>query len=328
MWGILNSEGFFWKTHALMSSAFAFTLIIMYIKARNVFKKVPRKSSKMIEENQSYIFLGFAHLLCQFIYSFLYDFSFLTYLARTIFFIQIFTINYSYIGFLPSESKRKAVIDLLFKVLILLSFGLFFISIIKIRSSNQCGQIYSQVYLAWYGVAGSISVINCIRNLLYWRSKEWELDKEASSITSNQDSFERKNISEDSPLVIQYFIRFYKLFFIVSVISCYLGGCMIRMEVVSYYQNENMCADIFKEMNVLLAVVFSAVKIISTNSLNILIIKNYYWDVKERLLKIISEETAKPRNYNSFLKENHKKVLDNFKIQMIKEENSSNSDFN
>lgn len=329
MWTIFQIEGTFWQVHSITTSIVTAGLLIFYFKARSVFATVPRQLEKNLEENQSFVLLGYAHLICQFFQAFIYNFSLLTYLSRFLFFTVAFAFSYTYMASVQQKISFKGAIDLFQKLVLYVSLVIFFASVFKIRSKNQCGQIYSNLYLVWYGIAGLLSIFCCARNLRALRQKFKSIQRQASSGTSLRASLEVPLTAEPSHSVLEYYSSFYTWFLLAAILSCIGKAALLSFEMEDFRVKGYECDRIFQDQSLLFQIVFSLLNVLCTNSLNVLIIKIYYWDVRGKLKQIILNAVeSKPKSYHSFLKMQHEKAMANFKSQAIKEEDSVSSEFN
>jgi len=281
MWTILQIEGAFWQVHYIAISVVTAALLIFYFKARSLFATVPRQIEKNLEENQSFVLLGYAHLICQFFEAFIYNFSMLTYLSRFLFFTIAFAFSYTYMASVQQKMACKGAIDLFQKLVLYVSLVLFL------------------------------------------------AQRQASSGTSLRASLEVPLTSEPSHSVLEYYLSFYSWFLLTAVLSCWGKGALLWYEMEDFRANGSACDLIFQDKSLLFQTCFSIANAICINSLNFLIIKIYYWDVRGKLRQIILNAVeSKPKSYTSFLKMQHDKAMANFKSQAIKEEESVSSDFN
>jgi hypothetical protein len=329
MWTILQIEGAFWQVHSITASLATAGLLVLYCKARSVFAAVPRQLEKNLEENQSFVFLGYAHLICQFFEAFIYNFSLLTYLSRFLLFTEVFSFSYTYMTSVQQKIAFRNAIDFFQKLILYVSLVIFFASVLKIKSKNQCGQIYTNLYFTWYGIAGVLAVFCCVRNMRALKEKLKKLQRQASSGTSLRNSIEVPLTAEPSHSVLEYYSSLYTMFLLSALLSCFGKAVLLWFEMSDFRANGSECDRTFHDKGLLFQTVFALASVLCTNAINILIIKIYYWDVRGKLRHIILNAVdSKPKSHHSFLKMQHEKAMGNFKSQIIKEEESGSSEYN
>lgn len=278
----------FWFTEKFLYSIFTGIFLFFYILA---YRSIEKDQNKVISDfKKFFLLLSLIQILVQFTYYFLYPFSFLYYCVDFLYCTQLVSlINHLIrnIDFFSKDFNNKfdkfCIFVLGFLVVTL------FVSIIELRSENQCGQnmLYFRIFIIftiW------ITCLVLIVVILKQISEHMDGIFERKSIRLEDSGFGR--VEEKTSLLGH--LRDQRRVYVIFFFSILVGGLFkIVLQVYKLggvHSEDFLCRDLFGNRNFVFYVFFCLCEIIGDNSVNLAIFYVYYWCLKNQFVFVLDSK--------------------------------------
>jgi hypothetical protein len=288
MISLFYSTNLFWFSEKFFYSLFSGVFLFFFILA---YRSIEKDQNNIISEfKKFFLLLSFVQIFIQFFFYFIFPFSFLYYAKEFFFCIQLICLFNHLCNNI--EIKHKHIIEKLEKACIGMLGVLvvvLLVSIIEIRSSNECGQnlLYFRIFFLFIIWIGNLALI-----LLTLKQIDDQLDM----------NFERKSekllhqsvnkIDEKTSMFGK--LKEQKKIYLILFFSVMIGGIfkifLQFFKLKDIYYANILCDNLYEEQNFLYDFIFTVFEIIGENSINFAIFYLYYWSLKHLFILVLDSQ--------------------------------------
>ena len=288
MISLFYSTNEFWFTEKFLYSIFTSIFLFFYIIA---YRSIEKDQNKVISEfKKFFLLLSFIQIIVEFFYYFIYPFSFLFYCVDFFYCTLLVCLINHFIRNIELFSKD---FNNKFDKFCIFVFGFLiitlFVSIIELRSKNQCGQnmLYFRIFIIFMIWITCLVLIVIILNQI---SEQMDNIFERKSIKLDDQSVNK--IEEKTSLLGH--LRDQRKIYIIFFFSILIGGLFkIVLQIYKLkdiHSGDFFCRDLFVKRNFIFYFFFCICEIIGDNSVNLSIFYVYYWSLKNQFVFVLDSK--------------------------------------
>lgn len=270
---LIFSENSFWFINHLIFAIFtgAGLFFLSIVKAK--FDALRPNIAEKYKECRLFLPIVAIHICLQFFYNFIYNFSFVDFIGRFVFFFLILHINISFVNNSKNISTDlKTKLERSRDFFIVFVLFICFLSILNGQSSNSCGQSLLYIFTLVQTLLGFLTCFNAFNN---YNLIGKEIDILIKSIEKGE--IEGEEYTEKSLKNLTDIRILYVHFGLAGFLSCFVYSILFFKKMANVNSEINTCLNLFAEKDVFFKLFFSFMEILCLNSMNMFIFYHYYF---------------------------------------------------